>query len=312
MQAWDRIQSTLDWIEENLPERIEIENLAASAQLSPFYYQRLFSRLVGKPIMEYIKLRRLANAADYLVGHKSRIIDVALDFGFENHETFTRAFKDAYGMTPEKYRAGPRQLSHFNKPDLSLKYCLVDENVPLVSDGIILEVRREWLDTPRCFAGFSVQNPVNDTPGVDFLGELWDRFHREKHKVLDLLTGGNELGVSYCGTTDGFFTYFAGAEVSGQTEQPGFEYWAMPEGRYNVCSFEAENFYLLTTNALNKARDYMLGVWLKNNGVTIEPFMAELYFDTSPDGTRMELWFKEAATAKVENGEVCASSEVSE
>jgi AraC family transcriptional regulator len=66
----------------------------------------------------------------------------------------------------------------------------------------------------------------------------------------------------------------------------------MPAGDYIICSFEAENFYLLTTNALNKARDYMFGVWLKNNGLAVEPFMAELYFDTSPDGTVMELWFR--------------------
>jgi AraC family transcriptional regulator len=160
MQAWDCIQNSLEWIEKNLSGRIEITGLADVAQLSPFYFQRLFSRLVGKPVMEYVKLRRLAHAADHLAANKSRIIDAALDFGFENPETFTRAFRDAYGMTPEQYRAGPRQLSHFLKPDLSLAYRLVDENVPLAADGIILEVRRTVLAASRVFAGFSVQNPL--------------------------------------------------------------------------------------------------------------------------------------------------------
>ena len=295
MQAWDSIQNTLKWMEENLSETMEIEKLADIAHLSPFYYQRLFSRLVGKPVMEYAKMRRLANAADHLKKNHSRIIDVALDYGFENHETFTRAFKDTYGVTPEEYRAAPRPLSHFLMPDLSLNYYLVDENVPLVAEGIVLEVRRAALDAPRLFTGLTIQNPTSDTPGIDFLSELWTRFHDRKQTIGNLLQSGNEAGVAYPGESEGFFTYFAGAEVKDDFVQQGFMRWTMPSGEYTVCSFEAENFFLLTTNALNKARDYMFGVWFPNHKLTTEPFMAELYFDTSPEASRMEIWLKTKA-----------------
>lgn len=60
MHAWESIQITLDLIEANLSEEISINELANKANLSPFYYQRLFKRLVNKTVMEYIKLRRLA------------------------------------------------------------------------------------------------------------------------------------------------------------------------------------------------------------------------------------------------------------
>jgi AraC-type DNA-binding domain-containing proteins len=292
MHAWESIQNSLKWIEENLSESIKIEELASIAHLSPFYFQRLFSRLVGKPVMEYAKLRRLANAADSLAKNQRRIVDIALDFGFENHETFTRAFKDAYGITPEEYRSAPRPLSHFLMPDLSLKYYLIDENVPLVADGVVLEIHRAVLDVPRVFMGFTIQNPISDTPGIDYLSELWTRFHNEKSKVLNLLPGGNEAGASYSGKTPGCFTYFAGAEVSTSAEQKDLATWILPKGNYSVCLFEAENFYLLTTNALNKARDYMFNVWLPNHKLACEPFMAELYFDTSPEASSMEIWLK--------------------
>jgi AraC family transcriptional regulator len=141
MESWESIQNTLDYIEENLSEKLEIDELAKKANLSQFYYQRLFKRLVGKPVMEYIKLRRLANAAKYLL-KEDRILDVSLDFGFDSHETFTRAFREAYGITPDSYRHDPRPLSHFIKPDISLQYHLIDENVPLIADGIVLEVSR--------------------------------------------------------------------------------------------------------------------------------------------------------------------------
>lgn len=66
----------------------------------------------------------------------------------------------------------------------------------------------------------------------------------------------------------------------------------LPSGTYAVCAFEAENFCLLTTNALNKARDYMFGVWLPNHQIAVEPFMAELYGLTTPEATAMEIWLR--------------------
>ena len=60
MHAWEQIQETIDFIEDHLTEEIEIEKLAGMAALSPFYFQRLFSRLVKKPVAEYIRLRRMA------------------------------------------------------------------------------------------------------------------------------------------------------------------------------------------------------------------------------------------------------------
>lgn len=291
MQAWECIQESIKWIEENLAGQIDIEHLARTAHLSPFYYQRLFSRLVGKPVMEYVKLRRLANAADKLTKHR-RIIDVAMDCGFENHETFTRAFKDAYGITPDEYRNRPRSLSHFLMPELSIMYCVVDENVPLLADSVLLEVRREFLIAPRHFIGLSVQNPVDDTPGIDYLGELWDRLHQIQPDIPGLMPNGAEAGVSLPGEKEGFFTYFTGAQAMEAGEPNGFKSWVLQAGDYVACAFEAENFEVLVKEALNKARDYMLGVWLLNHRLEIEPFMAELYTDRSVNATMMEIWFK--------------------
>ena len=178
-------------------------------------------------------------------------------------------------------------------PDISLNYRLVDENIPLISEGITLEVNRKYLEASRLFAGLSVQNPVEDTPGVDLLGKLWDKLHDVKPSIKNLIQNGQEAGVSSQGEIPGCFTYFAGAEVNSADDiTADFEKWSMPAGNYVVCSFEAENFYLLVTNALNKARDYMFGVWLPNHKLASEPFMAEIYYETTPEASRMEIWLK--------------------
>ena len=62
MHAWEAIEGALDFIEEHLQEDISTEALAQSAGLSPFYFQRLFKRLTGRPVLEYVKMRRLAMA----------------------------------------------------------------------------------------------------------------------------------------------------------------------------------------------------------------------------------------------------------
>ncbi|MFZ5985868.1 MAG: AraC family transcriptional regulator [Bacillota bacterium] len=292
MESWESVQQTLDFIENNLTEDIGIQKLSQMANLSPFYYQRLFRRLVGKPVMEYVKLRRLANAVEQLGNREKRIIDICMDFGFENHETFTRSFKEAYGLTPDAYRKQRRPLSHFIKPDLSMKYRLVDENVPLVADGIVLEVSRRNLLESRNFVGLSIDTKFSDNPSIDLLAELWHNFHSGKCDIVNMKEGGNEIGVGSPSEKDGELRYFVGVEIDGIKIQDEFAYFGMPIGEYVVCAFEAEDFNLLTTNALDKAVKYMYGTWILKNEVKTEPFMVELYSDTSQEDAAMEIWFK--------------------
>ena len=65
MYAWEAIEQSLTFIEERLTEEIYTEELANIAGLSPFYFQRLFKRLVNKPVQEYVKLRRLAKVIEF-------------------------------------------------------------------------------------------------------------------------------------------------------------------------------------------------------------------------------------------------------
>lgn len=92
-----------------------------------------------KPVREYVKLRRLARACESLRNKENSILNVAVEYGFGGRETFTRAFKDTYGITPAQYRNKPVGLMNYDKPDLSLNYRMVDEGVPLIGEGLVLE-----------------------------------------------------------------------------------------------------------------------------------------------------------------------------
>lgn len=298
MHAWKQIQQTIEYIDEHLDEEINIDRLAKLASLSQFYYQRLFRRLVKKPVAEYVKLRRMAKATEALTQKDQRILDVALDLGFSSHEHFTRTFKDTFGMTPEEYRKNPMPLNCMTKPELSLPYTLVDEGVPLVTDGIILEINRRQLLQPIRFIGFEKKMPVGfvdglgTESGVDPLDTLWRDFHQKRVSELLLEDDVEEIGVTHPCTDDGYFLYFAGAKAESSAIPTGFTSLELPAGEYIVCTFEAETFEALVMDALYKAQQYLFGTWLPGHNLQTEPFCAERYASHTPQTTSMEVWLK--------------------
>ena len=303
MYAWESIQETLDYIEEHLAEEIPMEELASIASLSMFYFQRLFVRLVKKPVREYIKLRRLASASKALKNNENSILDIALSNGFSNHETFSRTFKDAYGFTPTQYRDNNVTLNSFNKPDLLLGYVMIDEGVPLISDGMVLEMNRRTLIEPIHFIGvrdyvrLDWYRPDGKVTGVDEPGATWARFHKEKHKI-EGKPGGRELGIGYGGgAPDGHFSYFAGKETAKEGDYEDFHAWQIRTREYVVCGFEAENFDELVTNIMYKATDFASS-WLKKHGVECHNSMAEIYFPYKEDSAYMETWYPIKQAAK--------------
>ena len=176
MHAWESIQKVLDYIEDNVAQSYSPEELSKIAALSPFYFQRLFTRLVKRPVNEYVKMRRLARACETLDDKGRRILDIALEYGFHSHEHFTKTFKSAFGITPEEYRNNPVRLNQIMKPDLLLGYTMIDENIPLITDSIVLEISRKTIGVPERYIGFSApvlisqQTPLGDTTGIDVPG----------------------------------------------------------------------------------------------------------------------------------------------
>ena len=295
MHAWEQIQSTVDYIEAHLGEDLDTAELARMAGLSPFYFQRLFRRLVKRPVAEYVKLRRMARAADSLPGGNTRILDLALELGFSSHEHFSRTFMETFGMTPSDYRAHPCALNRMTKPELLLQYTLVDEGVPLVSGGIVLEMSRRQLTEPAVFWGLEQRMPVSFVEGLgvesgaDPLDGLWRTLH-EKTAALGI-ADGEGIGVAHPCETEGYFCYFAGASAEGEAP-PGLARWVLEPGRYVVCAFEAESFSALVMDALYKAQQYVFSTWLPNHGLQTEPFCAERYPGHAPETTSMEIWLK--------------------
>ena len=91
-------------IEERIQEKLTVDNLANSVHFSKYHYQRMFREAVGDSVMRYVTKRRLFLAAEELAKTKASILEIALKYGFDSHEGFSRSFRAYMGVTPTEYR----------------------------------------------------------------------------------------------------------------------------------------------------------------------------------------------------------------
>lgn len=109
----ETIQKTIDYIEDNIQEELDAEVLASKVNASSFNFQRMFAILCGCTVGEYIRNRRLTLAGYELLNSDSNILDIALKFGYETNESFTRAFTRFHGATPSVVRKNKMSINTF-------------------------------------------------------------------------------------------------------------------------------------------------------------------------------------------------------
>lgn len=107
------VQKMQDYIQNHINDKITLTDLANIAFFSPWYAHRLFKEYTGLTIAEYIRKIRLTEAAKQIKKANARIIDVALEMGFESHDGFTRAFVKEFKMTPSSYKNNHSPITFF-------------------------------------------------------------------------------------------------------------------------------------------------------------------------------------------------------
>lgn len=100
------IQRAIDYVEDNVTEQIDFEEVAKQAYSSLFHFQRIFGILCGMSLGDYIRMRRLSLAGEELSKGNVKIIDVALKYGYDTPESFSRAFTRFHGISPSEAKRG--------------------------------------------------------------------------------------------------------------------------------------------------------------------------------------------------------------
>lgn len=154
-----------EYIENNLEEKLTVEDVASFANYSPYHFQRMFVAAVGVSLGTYIRRRRLTKAAIKLKDSSERLIEIALEAGFESQESFTRSFKGMFGATPNDYRKNHNFSKVRSMQELDLEFLQHIKN-----DGVYLEP--EYIEKD----GFAVIGLRKSFYQTDFqIPELWDK-----------------------------------------------------------------------------------------------------------------------------------------
>ena len=116
------MQSGLDYIESRLESNITPNDVARHAGISQWHFQRIFKALTNETLKGYIRARRLAKSLDLLLGTNLRILDIAMSAGYKNQESYTRAFRQSFDMTPRDYRRIGKRALFLEKVEISEDY----------------------------------------------------------------------------------------------------------------------------------------------------------------------------------------------
>ena len=224
------IQRAINYAETHLTEEIDYEAVAREAASSSFHFQRMFSMLCGYTLGDYIRMRRLSIAADELSRKGSKVIDVAVKYGYDTPESFSRAFTRFHGITPTEARKGG-QIKSFSR--LSVKL--------IIDGGNLMDYRIEKREAFQVICRKKqVNTPQGETATAD-ISAFWGEMNRDntmealcKYANFDHLHG--VLGICFSGEmADSGFPYGIGAEYNGQpVAEEGFEIVEIPAYTYAV------------------------------------------------------------------------------
>lgn len=170
MNYINELQKAIDYIEDNLENNINFEMVAKEVGMSAFYFHRIFSAVIGISPTTYIRNRRLTVAAQEISKNNENILDIALKYGFESHEAFSRAFKNFHGVVPKMAKKDGNEFKNFSKANLDIE----------VNTNNILSYRIESKDIIKISAFFRKFNIENKDEIPKYWKELKESGTLEK------------------------------------------------------------------------------------------------------------------------------------
>jgi len=218
------IQHAIDYVEENIKEELDYDEIAKQAYSSNFHFQRVFGILCGYTLGEYIRARRLALAGMELASSNIKVIDVALKYGYDSPEGFGRAFVKFHGITPSQAKNVGANLKLFSK--LSVKLVL--------EGGYVMDYKLEEKKTFKVIEkvkSFSTKDDLN----LKEIPEFWT--HSKADGTIETLCGycgdsefdGQILGICYGNGCSAEFPYSIASGYNGKMPVPdGFRINEIP------------------------------------------------------------------------------------
>jgi AraC family transcriptional regulator len=279
------IQRAIDYTEAHLTDEIDYEHAAREAASSAFHFQRMFSMLLGFTLGDYIRMRRLSLAADELLRTDDKVIDIALRYGYDSPESFSRAFTRFHGVTPTEARRGGT-IKSFSR--LSVKLTL--------DGGNLMDYRIEKMDAFRLICKKKqVNKPQGDTATAD-ISAFWAACTKDgttqnvcKYGNYDRLHG--LLGICFSGEmADSGFPYGIGVAYNGaKVTDAGLDIVEIPASTYAVftCRGKMPDAFVNTYKKICTEFFPQSSTYEYGNGIELEVYPSA---DVQDPNYTCEIW----------------------
>ncbi len=285
------IQNAINYIEDHLTEELDYERIAKESFSSSFHFQRVFSILCGYTLGEYIRNRRLTLAGTELSTTREKVIDVAYKYGYDNPESFAKAFQKFHGITPSQARGSGVMLKSFSR--LSIKVSLeggsimnyrIEEKPAMLLTGY----KRRFTGDPNS-KGLQDHNFACESRVYQYILQGMSRDHVNSYQVL---TNFDPEGYDF------YFAHELPKWILGDFDDDlgemakHFEHLQIPAGEYLVCETERSKY---PTNLLDDLRKQAVSEWLPTSGYELRdaPEIGVIH------------WFWEEGNDQVNNSRYC-------
>lgn len=200
-QAVFIVSQAIRYIEDHLDKKLDLETVASALHYSKYHLHRIFTKIVGLTVHEYVQRRQLTEAAKLLVFSKRSIMEIALSSGYESQQAFTSSFKAMYKMTPAEFRTAeefyPLQLEiHLSKEPMKMDFTKDDIQFATIEDV------NDWMEL--------VQLTIDGYPRldeVDYMEKL--SFYIAEKRALILRDEGMAIGIMGFSTETGSIDFLA-------------------------------------------------------------------------------------------------------
>ena len=240
MEWLTSIRAAIDYMEKHLTEPVTALDVAGQVYLSPFFLQRGFSMMTGYGIGEYLRNRRLYQAAVDLKDTDDKIIDIALRYGYDTPESFAKAFSRFHGATPSQVRGGA-DVNVFLPLKINLTIqggSQMDYKIAPMFPFKLIGFQRE----------FSMENSYQEIP------KFWDEICRKyannvyagnapanpyEQALMDNCIG--EYGVCIDDIGGGMFRYMIAGKYAGGEVPDGMTVYEFPRGEWAIFNCVGPN-----------------------------------------------------------------------
>lgn len=280
MEWIEKLNSAINYIENNLADEIDTEEAARIAVCSAHHFQRMFPYIAGVTLSEYIRRRKMTLAAFELLSSNIKVIELAMKYGYESPTAFNRAFQGVHGVSPSAARESGAKLSAFPRIAFTLS----------IKGAEVMNYKIEKKPSFR-IVGVSMQELMTMEECLVKIPQFWRTAAKDSllHKLCALV-GENEphsiFGV--CTNEKGKLSnYYIAVKTDAPIADGMEEYW-IPESEWAIFDCVGA-----MPGAIQKMQQRVLSEWLPASGYeyACAPDI-EVYFDgdrSSPD-YRTQIW----------------------